>query len=469
MSESRKLFETVIKNNYCIGCGACSSVPNSPFSIKKDKFGNMIADGQQDAIDNSDAKVLAVCPFSGSSKNEDELGEMHFPENMQIDGKLGRFLACYAGYAISDKMRALGSSGGIGKWLGYTLLQAGKIDYFVQVVQNDSGKANDELFTYAIFDHPDSTVNGSTSAYYPTTLSEVISQIKKKEGKYAITGVPCFIKALRLLALQDTVLKERITFTIGIVCGGMKSANQSKMIAWQLGVHPKNLSRINFRGKDYGAIAATTKIYQVWSDQDDIIREKKSGDIFGADYGMGFFKPKACDFCDDVVGETADISIGDVWLPRYRFDTKGYSLVIVRNKQLLAFLKEGVYNGELFLEDLSAADAAKSQEGGFRHRRDALSYRLQKKEISGEWYPPKRVQPGEFIIEKKRIKIYALREKICDKSHTSFVDALEKDDLNIFYREMKQLMKKYNVAYNGVWIIRIANKIRRRLKRLLLR
>ena len=35
-----------------------------------------------------------------------------------------------------------------------------------------------------------------------------------------------------------------------------------------------------------------------------------------ADWGMGIFKLGACDYCDDIVGETADISFGDAWLRR---------------------------------------------------------------------------------------------------------------------------------------------------------
>ena len=462
MNETLQLFENVIKNNYCIGCGVCTVMPNSPFTIKSDKFGNIIADGKIDEISISEAKVLDICPFSGKSKNEDEIGSIF----LNFDKYIGRYISIYAGYATDERTRSLGSSGGLGKWIGYFLLKSKKIDYYIQLVPNESGNADNALFQYSVFTEPEAIIKGATSAYYPTNLVEAITYIKKNRGRFAITGVPCFIKALRLLALKDEIVRDRLIYTIGIVCGGMKSANQSKMIAWQLGVHPSNLKRINFRGKNYGVLAATTKIYQIWSDKDDLMYQKKSGDIFGADYGMGFFRPKACDFCDDVVAETADISIGDVWLPPYRFDTKGYSLVIVRNNELFSMLKEGECNGDLFLEDLDLQSAIKSQEGGFRHRREALSYRLQKKKIAKEWFPLKRVQFGEFLIDKKRKKIYDLREKIADYSHISFLNALEHDNINIFYKDMKKLMKEYTIAYEGIWILRFMKKVKRKLKRM---
>ena len=36
---SNSSIENVIKNNYCVGCGACASVPNSPIRIEMNKYG----------------------------------------------------------------------------------------------------------------------------------------------------------------------------------------------------------------------------------------------------------------------------------------------------------------------------------------------------------------------------------------------------------------------------------------------
>ena len=41
------------------------------------------------------------------------------------------------------------------------------------------------------------------------------------------------------------------------------------------------------------------------------------------------FKYKACDFCDDVFAETADVVVGDAWIPKYL--TQGNSLVVTRS------------------------------------------------------------------------------------------------------------------------------------------
>src|SRR3546814_3374610 len=42
--------------------------------------------------------------------------------------------------------------------------------------------------------------------------------------------------------------------------------------------------------------------------------------LVDGDWGAGFFQNSACNFCDDVVAETADISFGDAWLEPYSSD-----------------------------------------------------------------------------------------------------------------------------------------------------
>lgn len=466
ITDSIILYDTVIKNGYCIGCGACASISGSPFEIKMNEFGNFVAQAEQSTLKKNQTLLLSICPFSEKSKNENELSELFFPDIESKNDKIGKYQACFAGFVKAGEFRAKGSSGGMGKWLGYALLQKNEIDYFIQLVPNDSNDPLKPLFDYAIFDKNDNIISGSKSAYYPSTLTNILNKIKNVEGRYAITGVPCFIKALRLLSNESPILRDRIKYTIGIVCGGMKSANQAKMIGWQLGVHPDDLTAIDFRRK-YNDRPATQKIYQVWSKNDKTDRFKNANDLFGTDYGSGFFKPSACDFCDDVVAETADISFGDAWLPKYRNDPKGTSLIIVRNHRLLEILLEFNEQNILNLEKISPEEAANSQAGGFRHRRNALSHRIEKKESIGAWVPQKRVKANEYQLSRNRRTIYDLREKIAKKSHISFLNALNNNDLNLFFSEMRSLVEKYKNANEGGLLYQIYRKLKNRLIRLI--
>lgn len=464
MTESQILNKTVIQNGYCIGCGACASKKDSPFEMKMDKYGNIVAEAISELSTNS-TEVLKICPFSGESKNETELANDFFSDIKKVDNRIGRFEKTFAGYVKESEFRKKGSSGGIAKWIGYQLLKNSEIDYFVQLIPNQSDNPNDLLFDYGFFTDPDEVLKGSKSSYYPVTLVNIIKTIKETEGRFAITGVPCFIKTLRLLASNDSILRERIKYTLGIVCGGMKSANQSKMIGWELGVHPENLTGIDFRRK-YKDRPATQKIYQVWSNKDSVERYENANYLYGTDYGSGFFKPKACDFCDDVVGELADVSIGDAWLRDFRNDPNGTSLVIVRNKKILSLLVQASKDDRVKLTEITSEEAGDSQLGGFRHRREGLSLRLSHKEEKKEWYPKKRVKPGEFQLTPKRKKIYNLREEIAINSHEEFYKALNKNDLSIFKKNMSPLVSKYITANKPNLKTRVVGKVNRILNKL---
>src|SRR3546814_7533354 len=76
---------------------------------------------------------------------------------------------------------------------------------------------------------------GAKSRYYPIELSAVIDQIRAVPGRYAVLGIPCFIKAINLLRAKDAVLRDRIAFTLGLSCGQLKSARMVESFAWQMG------------------------------------------------------------------------------------------------------------------------------------------------------------------------------------------------------------------------------------------
>ncbi len=94
------------------------------------------------------------------------------------------------------------------------------------------------------------------------TLSQVLQEVIHKPGRYAFTGVPCFIKAIRLLAKDYPDFGRSVVFCLGLVCGHLKSRGFAEFLAWQMGIAPDELSGFDFRVKlndrpanRYGAMA----------------------------------------------------------------------------------------------------------------------------------------------------------------------------------------------------------------------
>src|SRR5699024_4940037 len=140
------------------------------------------------------------------------------------------------------------------------LLNKGHVNYIIQVEPN---RRQGKLFTYSIFEKGDDILSGSKSAYYPVTMVDALNFIKENEGSYAITALPCFSKAIRLLCLEDEELKARIKFILGVICGHLKSTGFAESLAWQVGVKPSDLEKIEFREKIEGGKANEKGVYAV--------------------------------------------------------------------------------------------------------------------------------------------------------------------------------------------------------------
>jgi coenzyme F420-reducing hydrogenase beta subunit len=277
-------------------------------------------------------------------------------------------------------------------------------------------------------------------------------------------GIPCFIKALRLACRESAVLKERVTFTVGIVCGHLKSTAFAEMFAWQCGIAPSELRAIDFRTKlPHGS--ACDYAVTVFGERDGqrLTATKPTSELFGSNWGYGYFKYKACDFCDDVVGETADISVGDAWLPEYVSDSAGSNIAVVRSLALNSILTEAMAAGRLRFDPVRVGKAAESQAGGFRHRRDGLAYRLFLEDQAGRWRPAKRVSPSFTHLTPKLREIYTLRYELGQASHAAFAAAKAKQDFSVFVRAMNPLTARYDRHYRRSLILRLLGKIKRPL------
>lgn len=456
---TEEIASTVIKGGYCVGCGACAVGADTSFRIELDPYGRYQA-VKTTALES--AISSKICPFSSASENEDQIASKLYSDSPHQHPLIGRFIHSYAGCVSDEVFHRKGSSGGIGKWILHELLTRNLVDTVIQIrpIQRQSEREKlRPLFEYDLMTTPQQIMEGSKSAYYPVQMSDVLNLIISRPGRYVITGVPCFIKAVRLLQSEMPVLSERIKYTVGLVCGHLKTSAYAEMIAWQEGVHPDQLEYIDFREKLPMATAKQKGIRIEGKANGQHIKSAKiAQNYFGTNYGEGFFKYRACDYCDDVVAETADIVVGDAWLPEYIPDGRGTSLVITRNSELDSIVQDAVTRNVLSLEPLSLDQVIQSQAGGFRHRRDGLAYRLYLTDRSGRWRPLKRVAPGKAHLSRKLQRMHRLRICIAEQSHIAFLTAKQQGCYSNFERQMMPLLQKYRKLdyssgyLNGIWM-----------------
>jgi len=153
------------------------------------------------------------------------------------------------------------------------------------------------------------------------------------------------------------------------------------------------------------------------------LRQKKDWwNLCDGDWGAGFFQNSACNYCDDVVAETADISFGDAWVEPYSSDGRGTNVVIVRSPIVAQFVSEAIGDGRLHLQNVDARFIADTQAAGFRQRREGLAFRLYwRRRLRPDLLQPrKRVRPRVRGVAARRQLIYTLRATITAGSNRVF-------------------------------------------------
>jgi coenzyme F420-reducing hydrogenase beta subunit len=423
--------------SYCVGCGTCAFV-DKRFKIRMDDNGCFRAEYTEDGADADLALPTSVCPFA-STRDEDSLGKELYGsiEGVQHNEYLGYFLGSYIGSVRNSDDRMNSSSGGFTTWIAQACLRDGLVDKVIHVKESQEPGM---MYTYQISSTVEEIKAGARSKYYPIELSKVLDYMKNNEGRYLVVGLPCFIKGLRLVADKDKVIKERLKFCVGLVCGHLKSKFFAEAEAWETGVEPRDLEKVEFRKKINGNTAADYGIQVESSDDKSII--KRVADLSVSDWGKGYFKYNACEYCDDILAETADVCLGDAWLPNYVDDVKGMNIVVVRNPDIQALLDR--HRDELEIVNANPDDIRKSQAGGFRHRRQGLQYRLKAQQDRGGWIPTKRVQPS-YDMSERRKSIYKMREVLREESFVGFRKALNADKYSIFRSHMKPIELRYEL------------------------
>lgn len=432
------MIEDIVKADLCTGCGVC--VSESPDTLKmhwnKNGFITPIS------LLNTDNGAARVCPFNPNPdvavEDEDKLSTIFLNGATKKDNRIGSFIETYVGY--SKEYRETSSSGGIATYIFEELLKRRIVDHLF-IVKEVNG-----TYEYQLFSDFKLINQQSKTRYIPVTLEKLFTEIENIEGKIAVSGVACFIKAIRLKQYYHPWLKEKIPFLIGIICGGLKSKFFTDYLAQKSGIkgeYKKQEYRIknaqsSASDYEFGAYDTKNEFHQ--------IKMKSVGDMWGS----GLFKANACDFCDDVTTELADISLGDAWLHPYSIDGLGNSVIVTRSLLANELIKEGIENNLLFVSELNLDIFKSSQNGSFKHRQLGLKHRITRKKSIVPFKRKKFLEniPLEFrIVQTQRMIVRAQSLRIWTKTSDSC--SFEKE-----IAPFKQRLNKKTKVYHRIQSIK---------------
>lgn len=444
MRKYKNVVTNVVLNDLCVGCGVCEPVcPTDSLKIKFNQVGTYEPYLVNNECDDT-GKCLKVCPFN-PFPDEELKTEKEISSKINIQGEFygqskvfGKYNSLYVGYASA--FREESSSGGISTWLLKKMLRENYVDAVITTVDDTSN--NDRFFKYVIIDDENQLDLSTKTKYYPINLSEVLKLSKKEDKKFALIGLPCSIKAIRLAQINAPDEWGHIKFTISIFCGGLKSSFFTEYLASKVGVKHNEITKPRYRIKNVNSSAGDYSFSCIKKGEQEarILPMKEVGDM----WGTGYFKPNACDFCEDLSGELADISLGDAWIPPYNQDGRGNSLIISRTELARELIENGIEEKQLICHSISEKEAFLSQEGNYNHRRKGLSYRLKWADKDNKIIPPKRTK--KILIENPiKAKIFRLRQRIQKESTTLW--KIERGNLGLNFEKNIQKTKKELMFY----------------------
>ena len=453
-------IDDVVERGMCIGCGACSVATKGAVVVTLGRAGVFEADlsGASDV----DRRVASrVCPFSDDAVDGNQLEPPSMDGISEYDDRIGWFTKLYVGRRTSDDFLEGSSSGGVCTWLLKDLMDRGEIDAVIHV-GGDSEIG--QLFGYCISDSTEQLFARRKSIYSATTMRDVLEQVKHREQRFVLVGVPCFIRAARLLAAEDASLGLRIKYYFGLVCGHMKSQLYAESLAWQVGISPGQLEGVDFRVKSSGR-AASDYDFAAWSTSSHQRVLIPTSALIGANWGHAAMQPEACNFCDDIFAETADVAFGDAWLAKFADEWRGTSLVVSRRPELDALLNEGAMAGYLDLESCTLDEAVEAQAGNFRHRRIGMDIRRADDIARGLSVPSRRSWPRGDAPSPRRERVIRRRRILSRMSLEAFQRAKVESDLGVYLEVMRQQINLYKRS-EASYFTRILRKVRFLLKRL---
>ncbi|MGV8093751.1 MAG: Coenzyme F420 hydrogenase/dehydrogenase, beta subunit C-terminal domain [Mangrovibacterium sp.] len=402
-NSNANIFDSVINQDLCVGCGACL-YKNSSNDLKMD----WNDEGFLVPIKKNDSVILVtssiqVCPFnpypSDEIRTEDELANLFLKDVPNFHPKLGRYSSSYVGY--SEQYRLTSSSGGIATYFLSELFEQKIVDAVIAV-----GEGINNHYEYKLIKRKEDLLSISKTKYYPVSMADALKELENFDGKVAVVGVGCFIKAVRLLQHYNPLLCDKIVFTVGIICGGLKSRFFCEYLAAKAGVENNEFTKPQFRIKDYDSTAGDYSFGCVDKEgKEKQVKMRTVGDMWGS----RMFNAMACDFCDDVTTELADVSLGDAWFNPYIEDGEGTNVIIVRSSLALKILSEGNEMAKLHLETLDLSIIIDSQSGSYNHRQTGLPYRIKQALKRGQFTAPKRYDLNSVMVDFKIVQNYRMK------------------------------------------------------------
>lgn len=342
----------------CVGCGLCASLRGEVMT-EKDGFMRPSAQTLQAVID-----TPSYCPV------------MNWPA-IYDDNVWGRHEAAYLGWSLDKNVRRNASSGGVLTSILCYLIKTGEVDGVMQV----GPSADNPLFSEPKLSRTvEEVIANCGSRYVSCDGLGRLAELLDTDGRYAVVGRPCEVRAVRLLMETDERFVGRIPYLLSFFCMGAPSRDAVRRLDEKLNPENRNVVSLKYRGDGWPGFATET-----FADGETsrVTYSESWGQILGRDL------ESYCRFCFDGVGEYADVSAGDAWYqnedgtPDFN-EHDGRNVIFARTHKGRVLLERCAASGVLHLETFADWNYLSTIQKSQFERKTTLASRLKALKLMGK-------------------------------------------------------------------------------------
>lgn len=406
----------IIDGGLCHRCGTCVGVcPTDVLAFDEESYPRVKAVSAC-----TDCSLcVRVCPGNEFDFHDHNLKK--FGVRGEIEDTHGMFIESFLGYANDPWLREHGTSGGVITGLLLHMLETGQIDGALVVVSDEKvlwrGKA-------VMARTREEVLASVKSKYAVVPVNELLDEVRRTKGRYALVGLPCQIHGFLKAASFGTRLKERVVLTIGLYCHAAVEHEACRIIWDSLGEKGRGAKHFVSRvGKHPGTPhieLSDGTMYPVYFGWRKAGYRPSSTEVLNAQYAL--YTPSRCFMCFDATSEFADISVGDPWMAPPDADISfhdGWSFALVRTQKGKEVCDGAVQAGDISRRDVTREEALVCNSRMSKEKRLRAFHVIETRKRQGKpvpvYGPPEMKLPRATAIEHLKTRLKMILHLPCSR------------------------------------------------------